>query len=182
MVGTGRGASMGVLVKGGEVLEGSRHAGMVVFDKTGTLTKGEMALTDLRAAPGEEPNRLLGLAGAAEAYSEHPIGQAIAAAAAQRAVTVPEAGEFAAVAGHGVRAVITGQTVLVGQPKLMAEHGLGLRRPSKRTSRTWRLRGGPRSWSGGTVRSAACWAWRTRSRATPARSSAACAPWGWRWR
>src|SRR6266568_1344698 len=79
MVGTGRGADLGVLIKGGEVLEGSRRIQIIVFDKTGTLTRGKMSLTDVKAAPGQDPEELLRLAGAVEASSEHPIARAVVA-------------------------------------------------------------------------------------------------------
>jgi P-type E1-E2 ATPase len=77
MVGTGRGADMGVLIKGGEVLEGSRRIEVVVFDKTGTLTRGEMVLTDIQVASEEDPNEVLAMAAAVEEGSEHPIARAI---------------------------------------------------------------------------------------------------------
>ncbi|MQA85734.1 MAG: heavy metal translocating P-type ATPase [Streptosporangiales bacterium] len=128
MVGTGRGAAMGVLVKGGEVLEGSRRIQTVVFDKTGTLTKGEMSLTDVWTPENEDADALLAYAAAAEAGSEHPLGRTIVAGAAHRGMRVPEAAEFSAVAGHGVRAVVNdtadGTTVYVGRRKLMDEHDL----------------------------------------------------------
>jgi cation-transporting ATPase V len=126
MVGTGRGADMGVLVKGGEILEGSKRIQMIVFDKTGTLTRGEMSLTDVRAAQGQDPDELLRLAVAAEASSEHPIGQAIVAGAKERGQDIRAAEGFSAVAGHGVRAEVAGRAVWVGTRKLMAEEGLSI--------------------------------------------------------
>jgi len=127
MVGTGRGADLGVLIKGGEVLEGSRRVQAVVFDKTGTLTRGEMALTDVRAARGQDPAELLACAAAVEAGSEHPVGRAIVAGATERGAAIGAVGPaeaFSAVAGHGVHAMVAGTQVAVGCRKLMAETGL----------------------------------------------------------
>jgi len=127
MVGTGRGAELGVLIKSIEVLERTRRITTVVFDKTGTLTHGRMAVTDTVAGEGVEKVELLRLAGAAEADSEHPIGAAITAAARERGPLPPARG-FRAVAGQGVRAEVDigGRTVTVwvGRRKLAAEAGL----------------------------------------------------------
>jgi cation-transporting ATPase V/Cu+-exporting ATPase len=128
MVGVGRGAELGILIKSVEVLERTRRITTVVFDKTGTLTYGRMALTDVAAGQGVQEAELLRLAGAVEADSEHPIGAAIAAAARQRG-DLPAAHGFQAVAGQGVRAdVATGDrglaTVWVGRRKLAADAGL----------------------------------------------------------
>jgi copper-transporting P-type ATPase V len=124
MVGTGRGAELGVLIKGVEVLEQTRRITTVVFDKTGTLTRGEMALTDTVPAAGVDEAELLARAGAVEADSEHPIGRAIAAAARQRVGELPEVTGFEALAGRGARADIDGITVWIGRGKLMADVGL----------------------------------------------------------
>ncbi|HVE93429.1 MAG TPA: copper-translocating P-type ATPase, partial [Acidimicrobiales bacterium] len=124
MVGTGRGASMGVLIKGGEVLERSKRVDTVVFDKTGTLTRGEMALTDVEAGGGESRDDILRRAAAVEASSEHPVGRAVVSGAAARGIDTRAAGEFASVAGHGVRARVDGVDVHVGRRKLMHEAGL----------------------------------------------------------
>ena len=124
MVGTGRGAELGVLIKGVEVLEQTRRITTLVFDKTGTLTRGEMALTDAVPAAGVDEGELLARAGAVEADSEHPIGRAIAAVARQRVGELPEVTGFEALAGRGARAEIDGSTVWVGRGKLMADAGL----------------------------------------------------------
>ncbi|MEA2685318.1 MAG: copper-transporting P-type ATPase, partial [Actinomycetota bacterium] len=123
MVGTGRGAALGVLVKGGEVLERAKAVDTVVFDKTGTLTTGEMALTDV---VGEA--EVLRLAAAAEAGSEHPVGRAIVAAARARldAAIIPPAAAFEAVAGGGVEAEVDGRTIVVGHRRLLLAHGMAL--------------------------------------------------------
>jgi len=124
MVGTGRGAAMGVLIKGGEVLERSKKVDTVVFDKTGTLTRGEMALTDVVVADGEDEAVLLARAGAVEAASEHPVGRAVVDGARERLGSLPEATAFESVAGHGVRAGVEATVVHVGRRKLMHEAGL----------------------------------------------------------
>ena len=125
LVGTGRGARLGILIKGVEVLERTRKITTVVFDKTGTLTRGEMSLTDTVTGDGIDEADLLRRAGAVEADSEHPIGQAIATAARERGA-LPAVSGFDSVAGHGVRADIEGTTVWVGRRKLAAEAGLAL--------------------------------------------------------
>ena len=124
MVGTGRGAAMGILIKGGEVLERSKRIDTVVFDKTGTLTKGQMALTDVEAAPGIDDSDLLGRAAAVEDASEHPVGRAVVDGARNRGLRLPPATEFRSVAGHGVLATVDGTVVSVGRRKLMTEAGL----------------------------------------------------------
>jgi len=134
MVGTGRGAELGVLIKGGEVLEGSRRIDVVVFDKTGTLTRGEMALTDLRPLAGEDASGVLARAAAVELASEHPVGNAIVDGARRRGVAVPPAEGFVAVAGHGVRGVVAGTPVAVGRRKLMVEAGCQLTGEAERAA------------------------------------------------
>jgi cation-transporting ATPase V len=124
MVGTGRGAELGVLIKSVQVLEQTRRITTVVFDKTGTLTRGEMALTDAVPAAGLDAAELLRRAGAVEADSEHPIGRAIATAARQRAGALPAVSGFQGLAGRGARAEVDGSTVWVGRDKLMADAGL----------------------------------------------------------
>ena len=121
MVGTGRGASLGVLIKGGEVLERSKRIDTVVFDKTGTLTKGEMSITNVHPVDGVETDELLRLAAGAEAGSEHPVGRAVVDGAVERGIAVEIPASFEAVAGHGVRAVVQGRTIWVGRRKLMTE-------------------------------------------------------------
>jgi cation-transporting ATPase V/Cu+-exporting ATPase len=127
VVGTGRGAAMGILIRSGEVLERSRAVDTVVLDKTGTLTRGEMALTDVVAAPGEDPQEVLAVAAAAESHSEHPVGRAVVAGAEARGVSpAGEVAGFAALAGHGVRATVAGAAVLVGRAALLAEEGIAV--------------------------------------------------------
>jgi copper-transporting P-type ATPase V len=126
MVGTGRGAELGVLIKQIETLERTRHITTVVFDKTGTLTQGRMALTDVAVVGGLDESELLRRAGAVEADSEHPIGQAIALAARDRAGDLPAVRDFKALAGEGVRADVDGTAVWVGRRRLLTGQALTL--------------------------------------------------------
>ncbi|QUW85505.1 copper-translocating P-type ATPase (plasmid) [Streptomyces mirabilis] len=121
MVGTGRGAQLGILIKGPEVLESTRRVDTVVLDKTGTVTTGRMQLQDVFTAPGVDEGELLRLAGSLEYASEHPIAQAIAAGAVERAGSLPVPENFENVAGLGVQGVVDGHAVLVGREKLLAE-------------------------------------------------------------
>ncbi|BBX65128.1 putative copper-exporting P-type ATPase V [Mycobacterium saskatchewanense] len=124
MVGTGRGADLGILVKGGEVLEASKKVDTVVFDKTGTLTRAQMRVTDVVAGKRRQPDVVLRMAAAVESGSEHPIGAAIVASARERGLEIPVATEFASIAGHGVRAEVEGKPVFVGRRKLIEEADL----------------------------------------------------------
>ena len=123
MVGTGRGAALGVLIKGGEVLERSKDVDTVVFDKTGTLTTGEMSLTDVVPADGVAEDELLAVAAAAEVGSEHPVGRAVVAAARGRGLDLAPATAFEAVTGAGVRATVNATAVVVGRRRLLEESG-----------------------------------------------------------
>ncbi|MBB6120793.1 heavy metal translocating P-type ATPase [Nocardiopsis algeriensis] len=122
MVGTGRGAQLGILIKGPEVLENTRRVDTVVLDKTGTVTTGRMALVRTVAADGEDETEVLRLAGALESSSEHPVARAIAAGAREQGA-LPEPEDFANTAGLGVRGTVAGRTVLVGRPALLEEAG-----------------------------------------------------------
>lgn len=126
MVGTGRGAELGVLVKSGEVLEATRRLRTIVFDKTGTLTQGQMSVIDMVSEDGDEPIDVLRYAAAMEAFSEHPIGHAVVRAASIRRVRVPDAESFQALAGHGVVGLADGVEICVGQRKFMADHGMAV--------------------------------------------------------
>jgi len=125
MVGTGRGAQLGILIKGPEVLESTRAIDTIVLDKTGTVTTGRMTLVDVVAADGEDPDEVLQLSGALEDASEHPIARAVADAARDRFGVLPAVEDFANVEGLGVRGVlVTGHrshAVLVGRPRLLEE-------------------------------------------------------------
>ncbi|MEU8551766.1 heavy metal translocating P-type ATPase [Streptomyces roseoverticillatus] len=126
MVGTGRGAQLGILIKGPEVLESTRRVDTVVLDKTGTVTTGRMALHEVIAAPGVPEQDLLRLAGALEHASEHPIARAVADGAAERTGSLPAPESFENVAGLGVQGVVEGHAVLVGREKLLAEWAIEL--------------------------------------------------------
>ena len=126
MVGTGRGAQLGILVKSPEVLERTRRITTIVLDKTGTLTEGRMAVEDVVPADGWDRAGLLRLAGAAEAASEHPIARAISAYARDAGGPLPAAGRFESHAGIGVDATVEGRAVVVGRPALLAENGVEL--------------------------------------------------------
>ena len=116
MVGTGRGAERGILIKGGEALEMACRIDTIVLDKTGTVTRGKPRVTGVFPAPGRTESELLRLAASAERYSEHPLGKAIVEAAAERGIALEEATEFSALAGHGVRARVAGHEVSIGRP------------------------------------------------------------------
>ncbi|MBE7954169.1 heavy metal translocating P-type ATPase [Microbacterium oxydans] len=121
LVGTGRGAQMGILIKGPEVLESTRKVDTVVLDKTGTVTSGRMTLTAVHTAAGVDRRELLRLAGAVEDASEHPIAQAVAKAATQEIGALPAAEDFVNLEGKGVQGVVDGHAVLVGRESLLAE-------------------------------------------------------------
>ncbi len=115
MVGTGRGAQLGILIKGPEVLESTRRVDTVVLDKTGTVTTGRMSVVDVVPGSGEGSTELLRFAGALEAASEHPIARAIAAAAADRFGALPSVESFASTGGRGVTGVVEGVAVAAGR-------------------------------------------------------------------
>ncbi|MEV8317230.1 heavy metal translocating P-type ATPase [Streptomyces sp. NPDC059900] len=121
MVGTGRGAQLGILIKGPEVLETTRKVDTIVLDKTGTVTTGRMTLLATHAADGTSEDDVLRLAGALEHFSEHPIARAVAAGAAERVGALPAPEDFANVAGLGVQGIVEGHAVLVGREALLAE-------------------------------------------------------------
>jgi len=121
MVGTGRGAELGMLLKGPEVLESTRRVDTVVLDKTGTVTTGRMTLLDVIVADGEDPGQVLRLAGALEDASEHPIAQAIAGGATERVGALPVVEGFQNLAGLGVQGIVDGHAALVGRARLLAE-------------------------------------------------------------
>ncbi|OBK68208.1 heavy metal translocating P-type ATPase [Mycolicibacterium fortuitum] len=123
LVGTGRGAQLGILIKGPEVLESTRRVDTVVLDKTGTVTTGAMTLLDVIAAAGEEPAEVLRLAGAVEDGSEHPIAQAIAKGAREKVGDLPVVEGFANVAGLGVQGIVDGHALVVGRRRLLADWG-----------------------------------------------------------
>jgi Cu+-exporting ATPase len=126
MVGTGRGAQLGILIKGPEILEQTRRITTIVLDKTGTVTQGKMWVTRALAADGFDREELLRLAGSAENASEHPIAQAIAVYARTESGTSASVESFTNRSGLGVEAVVDGHAVVVGRPAMLAESGLEL--------------------------------------------------------
>lgn len=122
MVGTGRGAEQGILIKSGESLETAHLVDTVVLDKTGTITQGHPAVTDIRTAEGVQEEELLSLAASLEQASEHPLAEAIVERAHERNVTLEKTSDFSAVAGQGVLGTVKGQTVLAGNLKMMKEN------------------------------------------------------------
>ncbi len=125
LVGTGRGAQLGLLIKGPEILESTRRVDTVVLDKTGTVTTGRMSLASVHVAAGEDEAEVLRLAGALENASEHPIAQAVARAA-RAAGPLPAVGSFANREGLGVEGEVEGRAIVVGRPRLLAECGIAM--------------------------------------------------------
>jgi P-type Cu+ transporter len=126
LVGTGRGAQLGLLIKGPEILESTRKVDTIVLDKTGTVTTGKMSLVEAVVADGTRRDELLRIAGALEDASEHPIAQAIAAGARQELGRLPSVEAFATRDGVGVEGMVEGHGVQVGRPALMAEWGIAI--------------------------------------------------------
>ncbi|WP_244326449.1 heavy metal translocating P-type ATPase [Pseudonocardia alni] len=126
LVGTGRGAQTGILIKGPEILESTRRVDTVVLDKTGTVTTGTMALTGVHPADGTDEATALRLAGALESASEHPVAAAIAGAATERVGDLPAVTDFTNHEGLGVQGVVDGHAVLVGRPRLLEQWSVPL--------------------------------------------------------
>lgn len=119
MVGTGRGAELGILIKSGEALEKAHKVNAVVFDKTGTLTEGKPRVTDILTMEGYKENDTLQIAGALEQHSEHPLGEAIVEEAKERGLVFPQVTDFISITGQGVYGKIEESEVLIGNIKLM---------------------------------------------------------------
>jgi Cu+-exporting ATPase len=124
MVGTGKGAELGILIKSGQALETAHKINTVVLDKTGTITKGKPALTDIRTYAGYDETQALALAASAERGSEHPVARAIVAAAEEKGLAPGAPESFTAVPGRGIDAVVGGKRVLAGNLALMTENGI----------------------------------------------------------
>ena len=124
LVASGRGAQLGIFIKGHQALESARAIDTVVLDKTGTIMHGRMAVADLRVTADAEAADVLRMAGALEEPSEHVVAAAITARAKQELGTLPEVSDFTSLAGLGVRGVLDGRDVLVGSARLLAEHGV----------------------------------------------------------
>ena len=126
MVGTGKGAEQGILIKSGTALEMAHQVDAVVLDKTGTLTQGQPQVTDVLPLTGWTPDQLLALAAAAEVNSEHPLGQAIVAGARERELALPEVSDFQSLTGFGIQVQVDQVTYYLGNRRLMLEQGLDL--------------------------------------------------------
>jgi P-type Cu+ transporter len=126
LVGTGRGAQLGIVIKGPQILESTRRVDTIVLDKTGTITTGRMTLVDVVPAAGESRAELLRIAGALEAASEHPIARAIATASAEEVGALPPVESFASTAGLGVTGVVDGHAAVVGRAQLIEQWSLRL--------------------------------------------------------
>jgi len=124
MVGTGRAAQLGILIKGGEALERAEQVTAVVLDKTGTVTEGKPTVTDIRPQSPLTERELLRLAASAERGSEHGLGVALIRAADERSLDLAQPEDFRAVAGHGLEAVVDGRRILMGNARLLNEHGI----------------------------------------------------------
>ncbi|TQN33284.1 Cu+-exporting ATPase [Haloactinospora alba] len=141
LVGTGRGARLGILIKGPEVLESTRRVDTIVLDKTGTVTTGTMSLAEVVPAEGEDEREALRLAGAVENASEHPIARAVSQGAAKRVGALGDVDGFHALEGRGVQGTVEGRDVLVGRPSLFAENGGELPQPLERAAEEARSQG-----------------------------------------
>ena len=128
MVGTGKGAEQGILIKSGTALEMAHQVDAVVLDKTGTLTQGQPQVTDVLPLTGWTPDQLLALAAAAEVNSEHPLGQAIVAGARERELALPEVTNFQSLTGYGIRVLNGKNFYFLGNRRMMQEIGLDLSR------------------------------------------------------
>ena len=127
MVGTGKGAENGILIKGGESLETAHKLDTIVFDKTGTLTKGEPEITDLISVNAHSDEEILKNAASAEKFSEHPLGEAIIKSAIERKIELHDPKDFKAIEGHGIEARVDGRNVLLGNIKLMKDRGIDIK-------------------------------------------------------
>jgi Cu+-exporting ATPase len=126
MVGTGKGAENGILIKGGEALETAHKITTIVFDKTGTITEGKPTVTDVLPTEGISKDMLLQLTASAEKNSEHPLGQAIVLGAKEAGLELVATEQFEALTGRGIQANIKGEDILAGNRKLMDESGISL--------------------------------------------------------
>ncbi len=124
MVGTGRGAEYGILIKGGDALEAAQKINAVILDKTGTITRGKPELTDVLPVPGGDRTALLRLAASAEKGSEHPLGDAVVEGAAQEGIDLLPLEHFEALPGRGIDATASGERILLGNDRLLQENGI----------------------------------------------------------
>ncbi len=137
IVGTGKGAEQGILIRSAEALERSHQIKTVLLDKTGTLTQGEPAVTDIIAVPSFSQEEVLRLAASAEHGSEHPLGEAIVRAASEKKLELAPVSDFNAVPGHGVEALVEGKKLLLGNLRLITDRGLSLHGLKEEASHLW---------------------------------------------
>ena len=137
MVGTGKGAENGVLIRSAEALERSHKINTVLLDKTGTLTRGEPKVTDIVAIPSSSQEEVLRLAASAEHGSEHPLGEAIVRAALEKKLELSPASDFDAIPGHGVEASVEGKKLVLGNLRLIEDRGLSLNGLEEEAERLW---------------------------------------------
>jgi len=137
MVGTGKGAEHGVLIRSAEALERSHQINTVLLDKTGTLTRGEPKVTDIIAIPPSSQDDVLRLAASAEHGSEHPLGEAIVKAASEKNLELSPASDFNAIPGYGVEAWVEGKRLLLGNLRLIKDRGLSLNGMEEEANRLW---------------------------------------------
>jgi Cu+-exporting ATPase len=135
MVGVGKGAEAGILIRGGDVLERAQSLTVVVFDKTGTLTRGEPQVTDILSLDAAGENEVLALAAAAETGSEHPLGEAIVKEAAHRGLVLPKVSGFGSIPGQGIRVLVEGKNVLLGNRRLFQSEGIDPRQAEPELAR-----------------------------------------------
>ncbi len=134
IVGTGKGAERGILIRNGEALERAHRIDTVLLDKTGTLTRGEPAVTDVIAAPFSSLEEVLRLAASAEASSEHPLGEAVVKSAAEKKIELSPSSDFHAIPGQGIEALVGGKKLLLGNVKLMEERGFAVNSLEKKAN------------------------------------------------
>ncbi|HBE49395.1 MAG TPA: heavy metal translocating P-type ATPase [Cyanobacteria bacterium UBA11369] len=131
MVGVGKGAENGILIRGGEVLERAERLSTVIFDKTGTLTRGQPSVTDVIPLTERPEEEILRLAAAVEIGSEHPLGEAIVRAAKHQMLDIPKVNNFEAIPGHGIRGQVNGDRILLGNRRLFQEQGYPIEKPTE---------------------------------------------------
>ncbi len=137
IVGTGKGAEHGVLIRSAETLERSHKINTVLLDKTGTLTRGKPEVTDIIASPFSSREEVLRLAASAEHGSEHPLGEAIVKAAVEKKLKIPSASDFNSIPGHGVESSVEGKKIALGNLKLMSDKNLSLNGMEEEAERLW---------------------------------------------
>ena len=177
MVGTGKGAEMGILFRTSEALERAGKVNVVVLDKTGTITKGQPAVTDIVTDDEIPPDELLRLAASVEKGSEHPLGEAIWAEATDRGLALGEPLGFQAEAGHGVEAEVDGRRVAVGNLRMMAARGYRAERPGRLRSSACKAKPRPPCWWRWTAPCAGSSPWPTRSKTARRKRSPTCTAW-----